>query len=379
MGRFLILAAMGWGLLAQPPAAAPVATFGLKLEQQIGSGASVSFFVARESHLYFVSSGSGSTVVIQTDLKGTIENWIPRGTERVAGIDVDDEGNLYVLSENSWLTVFSPNGGIRRTLHLEPRVIAFAVVGGKVMVADENDRLHFLETEQAGFTLSAYPRPWKLFGFGANKLGIWRPQGPTLGVLPTDEGAQDGLSTRGLGPAETAAGDSQERLYLLSAEKQAGIVEIQEFDDHFRPNRMGRYTLPEGFRAQMMGVTGGKIYLVSAAGKVAVYAPGVGVLADSPPALLGNLDLVMEAVRGTGYQGHFEIRMVVGTDGVPQGIEIQTPASLVNHPGVIAAVQALRYRPQIRGGRAIVGAVRIDGAGQEPDGGVRRSPGGLPH
>ncbi len=194
--RLLVaLLLVGGKSAAQVTPTAPVSTFNIQLEQRVGPEASVTLLVVRNSHLYFVCSESRESVVIETDLRGAFQGLIRTGIPKIANLDVDDHGYVYALSEDSWLTLFYPNGGIRKTAHLEPKVLALAVVDGEPMVADEKDQLHFLEREWPAFTLSAWPRPWSTFGLGSNRLAIWRPQGETISVLDK----QEGLSTRGLG------------------------------------------------------------------------------------------------------------------------------------------------------------------------------------
>jgi hypothetical protein len=95
-------------------------------------------------------------------------------------------------------------------------------------------------------------------------------------------------------------------------------------------------------------------------GGVAVYAPDRAVLADSNPELLTDMDHVTEAARTAGYKGRLKIVFTIGTDGVPRAISILSPASLINDPGVISAVQALRYRPQIKNGAAVAVAMNLE-------------------
>ncbi len=361
--RLAISLALACQLFAQAPAAAPLFTFDLQLNDRMAPGASLTFFVARASHLYFVGSDLHDTIVLQTDPQGKFQSSTTLGIPTTAAFDVDEECNLYALSDDSWMTVFYPGGGIQRTIRLEPKAITFALVANKPMIAFSDDRLHFLENGRPRFTLSSWPRPWTLFGVGSDRLGIWRPAGPTLSLLQME----NGLSTRGLNNAQNsiaAAADLNGRFYLLNAITEPGVAQIQEFDEHLRPSWTSRLQLPAMFAPRMIGLSRDQIYLVDPTGKAAAYAASstseTKVLADAQPELLTTFDKVREALKNAGWQGTVSISLVVGTEGTPQAIHIETPATLANHPEVIAAVQALRFRPKIQSGSAIASPLTLE-------------------
>ena len=361
--KFLILIVLGWRLAAQVVGAAAFSTFDLEIKQRVGYDASVKSVVVRGSHLYFLCSDSHESTVIETDLEGTFQNLIQTGIQNVATFDVDEEGNLYALSEDSWFTVFYPNGGIRRTAHLEPNVLAFALVDGKPMIADENDRLSFLEREGERFTLSAWPHPWRLFGIGSGQLAVWRPQGMTISVLQME----DGLSTRRLSQTDkyvAAAGDLDGRVFLLNAGVQVGIAELHEFDNHLRPGWIRRFALPDDFHPQMIGASREHFYLADGAGKAVVYplssSPETRFLADVDPVLLSDLTRLRDAIKQSGYKSFVTIQLVIETDGTPRLVQIHGPAVLSNQPEVIAAIQALHFRPKIQLGSPTASSMTLE-------------------
>jgi hypothetical protein len=336
---------------------APSASFDLHLEQRIGSGASVNFFVARESHLYFAVSDSHGALAIEADPQGNVESSIPLGSGKITGFDVDAAGNIYVLSAGSGLTVYDPNGGVQRTFHPQPAAVAFALVGGKAMLADEAEGLHFAGEEHPGFTLSAWPRPWTLFSLGTDRLGIWSPVGKTLVSLPL----QDGVASLHFGSAQRAvaatAGDADGNIYLLEAHTIGGQVEVREFDKDLSPSWIAEYQVPNTVRPSMLGVSAEYVYLVDGAGAIEVYNREVvshaRVRANDNPELLSALTPLTQAAEKTGYRGSIRIKMDVSESGNPTNIRVESPAFLESNAEVISYIQALKFRPQIKGGIAV--------------------------
>jgi len=102
----VLLAVAGRMMPAQLPTVRPLGTFDLHLRPRAGSRGSITFFVARNSHLYFVVSGRNSASEIQTDDYGKVQGIGSLGAAPIAGFDVDGHGNSFVLSGGSSLSQF---------------------------------------------------------------------------------------------------------------------------------------------------------------------------------------------------------------------------------------------------------------------------------
>jgi hypothetical protein len=77
-----LFAMLGRAMLAQPSAVEPLGTFELQLEQRAGLSGSIAFFVARNSHLYFVVCGANGWLAFQTDTEGIVQSTGSLGAER---------------------------------------------------------------------------------------------------------------------------------------------------------------------------------------------------------------------------------------------------------------------------------------------------------
>jgi hypothetical protein len=329
------------------------------LEGTMGPGVSVEFFVARDSHLYFVGCGSDECAAVQTNLKGAIENTIPLPGEKVSAFDVDGDGSLYFLSRDSFLTVFGSNGVIGRTIHIEPKAVTFSLVEDKPMVAHDDNRVRFMDSDNPGFELSEWPRPWRILGHRRDQFMIWRPGESTFIALhPGEEGPS--MEQRSIEGALAVTEDSNGHVFVLETEAPGGEAETREYDEHLRSAWVSRYKLPDSFRPKLMAVRNNQLYLTDETGIVAIYPVQRSVPIDGPIELISNLNKVRNASQAAGYQGKIEIKLVVGADGEPQSIKIQSPENLANHPDVLAAIQSLRFRPKVQDGIAASSTIQIE-------------------
>jgi hypothetical protein len=345
--------------LAQMVSAQALSAFDPHLEVPLGGDVSVQFFVARTSHLYFAGCGSHQCAVVQTDRKGDIETTLPLGVERPTAFDVDEEGNLYVLSSDSFLTIFLPTGVIGRTVHIEPKAVTVALSEGVPMIAYDNNQLRLMDSGSPSFNLSSWPRPWKILAHRRNQFMIWRPEESTLIALHASDEDRS-MEQRSVQGARTAAGDSDGHVFILMTEAPGGETEIREYDDHLTSNWISHYPLPDAFRPDLLAVHDHQIYLADEKGKVAIYPLLRTVPTDGRAELISDLATVRDAAHAAGYHGKVEIKLVVGTDGVPQSITIQNPERLANHPDVLAAIQSLRFRSKVRDGIAVSSPVQIE-------------------
>ncbi len=144
-------------------------------------------------------------------------------------------------------------------------------------------------------------------------------------------------------------------LYLSTAEAQAESAEIHEFNGNLWPGWTSRVALPSAFHPKVMGASHSSIYLVDGLGKTVVYPLNSlpRTKADDNPKLLSDLTKLRDAIKLAGHKGSVSIELVVETNGTPSAIQIGGPATLSNHPDVIAAVQSLRFRPKIQAGSAV--------------------------
>jgi hypothetical protein len=212
-----VLAMLGRAMLAQPSAVEPLGTFELQLEQRAGRSSSIAFLVARNSHLYFVASGADGSLGFRTDTEGTVQSTGSLGAEPISAFDSDDGGNSFLLLGNSRLTEFDGDWKIKKELSLEAPIVSFALVDGRPMGVGANSRVAYLDTQEGGFNLEAYPPPWVLFSAGRHRLGVLRSNEPLLVLLGEDEGSVTFLGTdiSARKPFAAAAGPD-DKLYLLA-------------------------------------------------------------------------------------------------------------------------------------------------------------------
>lgn len=346
---------------AQTGPTAPSGTFDLQLENRGGAGASIIAFVARNSHLYFAVSSPNGFLEVQTTREGLVERTNSIGAEQVSGFDVDEVGNSYVLHGGSRLTEFNSEGAFRRTLNLQGPIVSLAVSGGRPIGVRPDGSLHFLDGPGGGFTLAEYPSPWLLFAIEPDRLGVLRPQGPTLHLFRFEDGdATDasivwpGAITSARKPIAAAA-DHEGRIYLLGEGGRAGSSSVIECDDQGTPKFIFRYAIAAEFNPRMIGIAGEHAYLVDAAGKIAFYSLNrettPAEVLDAPPQLLTDEEPVRVAARKAGYTGQLMIRLDVGPEGTPGNVRVESPAFLANIPDVMEAIGAWRFRPAIRAGK----------------------------
>jgi hypothetical protein len=295
-----LFATLGRAILAQPSAVEPLGTFELQLEQRAGRAGSIAFFVARNSHLYFVVSGANGWLAFRTDAEGIVQSTGSLGAEPISAFDSDGDGNSFLLRGNSQLTEFDGAWNIKKELSLQAPIMSFALVEGRPMGVGANSRVAYLDTHEGVFQLEAYPPPWVLFTVGRNRLGVLRPQEPSVFLGGDDETSVTFLDAdiSARKPFAAAAGPD-DKLYLLASPDHAGSASVIECDDHTSPNFIFDLALPESFHPRMIGITGGRIYLADPAGKVAFYLldpePSAGQAIDSGPALLSDMEPVREA------------------------------------------------------------------------------------
>src|SRR5438552_3782011 len=103
LGLFAILTSQ---IPAHTPPIIPSGTFDIHLQQLAGSGAPIAFFVARNSHLYFVVSTANGSMVFLTTEDGVVQSAGSLGPEPISAFDVDEAGNSYVLYRDSHLAEF---------------------------------------------------------------------------------------------------------------------------------------------------------------------------------------------------------------------------------------------------------------------------------
>jgi len=118
-----LFAMLGRAILAQPSAVEPVGTFELQLEQRAGRSGSIAFFVARNSHLYFVVSGANGSLAFQTDTEGMVQSTGSLGAAPISGFASDGDGNSFLLRGNSQLTEFDGDWKIKKELNLETPIV----------------------------------------------------------------------------------------------------------------------------------------------------------------------------------------------------------------------------------------------------------------
>src|SRR5580693_944902 len=97
----MLLALFGQTMFAQSSAVEPLGTFDLSPEQRPGPSGPVTFFVARQSHLYFVVSGTSGSLAFQTDPDGNVQSAVSFGAEPISDFDVDGDGISFVLRGKS--------------------------------------------------------------------------------------------------------------------------------------------------------------------------------------------------------------------------------------------------------------------------------------
>jgi hypothetical protein len=359
--RLASLFLLTWQISAQTAPAAPSGTFDLQLEKLGGPGASITAFVARKSHLYFAVSSPSGFLEFQTTREGLVERTNSIGTEEVSGFDVDEAGNSYVLHGGSRLSEFSSEGAFKRTLSLQSPIVSFALSGGRPIGVSQDGSLHFLDGPGGGFTLSAYPSPWLLFGIEPDRLGVLRPQGPTLHLFKYEDGDASDASTvwpEAITSARkpiAASADPEGRIYLLGEPGNVNADSVIECDDRGTPKFIFDYAVSAGFNPRMIGITDENIYLVDPVGKIAFYrlnreAPSAEVL-DASPELLTDTEPLRAAVRKAGYTGRVVIYLDISADGIPEHARIQSPAFLANVTEVMAAIGTWRFRSSIRDGK----------------------------
>jgi hypothetical protein len=359
--NFVWFLSLTWQISAQTVPVAPSGTFDLELEKRAGPGASLTSFVARNSHLYFAVASPNGSLEFQTTQDGFIERTSSIGPEQVSGFDVDEAGNSWVLDGSFHLTEFDSKSELRRTLDLPNPIVSFALSGGRPIGTRPDGVLHFLDGPGGGFTLSAYPPPWLLFAIDPDRLGVLSPQGPTLHLFRFEDGdASDALTVwpDAITSARTpiaAAADHEARIYLLGEPGSAGSSSVIECDDHGTPKFLFNFAIAAGFNPRMIGIAGEHVYLVDPAGRVAFFrldreTPSAERL-DTSPELLTDLEPLRAAVRKAGYSGRVVIHLDVTAQGIPEQARVQSPAFLANVNDVIDAIGTWRFRSAIRAGR----------------------------
>ena len=368
--RVVWLFFLTWQISAQTVPAAPSGTFDLQLEERGGPGASIIAFVARNSHLYFAVSSPNGFLEFQTTREGSVERTNSIGAEQVSGFDVDAAGNSYVLHGGSRLTEFNSEGEFMRTLNLQSPIVSFAISGGRPIGVRPDGGLRFLEGSGGGLTLAAYPSPWLLFAIEPDRLGILRPEGPTLHLFRFEDGdASDasvvwpGAITSARKPIAAAA-DHEGRIYLLGERGSVDSRSVIECDDHGTPKLVFDYAGAAGFNPRMIGVAGEHVYLVDPAGKVAFYrldreATPAKVL-DADPELLTDMEPLRAAVRKAGYAGRVVIHADISAEGTPEHLRVQSPAFLANVIEVMEAIGTWRFRSAIRAGKLAAVPMEFD-------------------
>ena len=344
---------------AQTHGVAPNSKLDLHLEQNFGGDSSVLYFVVRGSRLYFVCNTPNGSVALVTNKDGITQSAVSLGSEKILGFDVDDEGDSYVLYGGTQITRFDRQWGTKQIVPVQPPATTITVVGGKLMGIRENARLGFLENDQPGFTLEAYPAPWMIFSDGPDRVGILRPKAPMLHVFQVDGIWSDhnglGKMVSGLHPVDAAAGPNRE-IYLLGAESGSGVASIIACDEHAHPYATFEVEVPPAFRPSMIRVAAKWIYLADNKGQVVSYHLSSGSAAATPidvvnPELITDLEPIRQAALSSGYTGKVVFHLEVGEDGSTGNLRVE-PSSLNNVAELVTAAQKLRFKPMLKSGKA---------------------------
>jgi hypothetical protein len=180
--RLIWLSVLTWRVTAQTLSATPSGTFDLQLEKHAGPGASIVWFVASDSHLYFVVTSPRGYLEFQTTREGLVERTNSLGAEPVSGFDVDQAGNSWVLhGGGSHLTKFNSEGEPSRTLELQSPIVSFAVSGGRPIGVRPN--LRFRLFLRPGCSSQSNPIDWAFCAHGVQRSTFLRSRARTLQVL----------------------------------------------------------------------------------------------------------------------------------------------------------------------------------------------------
>jgi hypothetical protein len=304
-----LIALFSRAMFAQSSAVEPLGAFDLLLEQRAGPSSSVEFFVARNSHLYFVVSGTSGSLAFQTEADGTVQNTASLGPEPISGFEVDRDGISFLLRGNSRLTEFDSAWKVGKELSLPSPIVSFALMEGRPMGVGADSRVFYLDTQEGALQLEEYPPPWVLFTAGPHRLGILRPKASSLHLIRGEDEisvALLGADIRARKPFAASAGPGN-KVYLLGSPDRAGSASVIECDEHLSPRLILDFALSDAFHARMIGITSGRIYLADPAGKVAFYPldpkPSAAQVIDSAPHLLSDMEPVRRPPGEPGSRG----------------------------------------------------------------------------
>ncbi len=194
-----------------------------------------------------------------------------------------------------------------------------------------------------------------------DRLGVLRPQGPTLHLFRFEDGDASDASTVWPGAITStrkpiaAAADHEGRIYLLGERGTADSSSVIECDDHGPSKFIFDYAVAAGFNPRMIGITSEHVYLGDPAGKVALYrlnreTPSAEVV-DASPELLTDVEPLRAAVRKPGYAGRVVIHVDISAEGIPEHAPVQSPAFLAKVTEVMEAIGTWRFRSAIRAGK----------------------------